>query len=541
MKILLQRKSPDWELIGFEAARATRDIEKAKAICAQDLSAHKLSFQPDINDLSRHIPAREAQRDALCDQLYDPDDPVSDREVQGRAFRLKLLACLFAGVLFTSVAAHIYRFLLLGIGVIICVAVGIFLTIAAATAGHLAFEKLLQNSKLAQAVVIALAAFLMFWGLFQLAQAGAIAIAKTEAGANGSGSYVDEPENQHAAEAEAPPQSDQKRAEELLAGAVTKIFLSADVMLGLLLATVVRMRADEKYATWRKIEACDQEIAHMKKMLDIIDAQIEIAERKCMAGILRFFYAERKQHPTYFRRTAACVALVLFVSIANATASGQNITRQEGILIDVSGSIGQGGANNPLFREYLIGTRQLLLTEPPNSRVVVLRITTESFGSSGELLKCWTPGTRGVFTDDLDRARRQLAAAFESKGTRLSPIAAGTDIIGALWRMKTLLESASPNAAPGEREIWIFSDMVNETPALPMPALLPGGADNLLEHANVNGLVVPLKGYKVRVAGASTRGLSPQAWKTIKAFWTAYFGAAGAELVSYSPEAAVQR
>lgn len=107
--------------------------------------------------------------------------------------------------------------------------------------------------------------------------------------------------------------------------------------------------------------------------------------------------------------------------------------------------------------------------------------------------------------------------------------------------MKALLESASSNVGPAERELWIFSDMMNETPALPMPALLPGGADKLLEQARANGLVVPLKGYRIHVAGASTRGLSPQAWSTVKEFWAAYFRTAGAELVSYSAEAAVRR
>jgi hypothetical protein len=50
-------------------------------------------------------------------------------------------------------------------------------------------------------------------------------------------------------------------------------------------------------------------------------------------------------------------------------------------------------------------------------------------------------------------------------------------------------------------------------------------------------LVVPLAGYRVHVLGASPSGMSTYAWNTIKAFWTLYFQAAGAELVSYSAEA----
>jgi hypothetical protein len=39
----------------------------------------------------------------------------------------------------------------------------------------------------------------------------------------------------------------------------------------------------------------------------------------------------------------------------------------------------------------------------------------------------------------------------------------------------------------------------------------------------------------------SPSGLRPQAWVTVKKFWTLYFSAAGAELVSYSAECEVQR
>jgi hypothetical protein len=74
-----------------------------------------------------------------------------------------------------------------------------------------------------------------------------------------------------------------------------------------------------------------------------------------------------------------------------------------------------------------------------------------------------------------------------------------------------------------------------------MPALLTNGAEKMLEQAKSNGLLVPLKGYKVYVYGATPSGLTPQAWLTIKDFWTMYFAAAGAELVSYSAEFDVQR
>jgi hypothetical protein len=63
----------------------------------------------------------------------------------------------------------------------------------------------------------------------------------------------------------------------------------------------------------------------------------------------------------------------------------------------------------------------------------------------------------------------------------------------------------------------------------------------MLEQAKANGLLVPLRGYKIYVCCASMHGLSPQAWNAVKAFWSAYFLESGAELVLYDPAASVPR
>jgi hypothetical protein len=157
-------------------------------------------------------------------------------------------------------------------------------------------------------------------------------------------------------------------------------------------------------------------------------------------------------------------------------------------------------------------------------------------------VKGWTPDARGVFTDDLDRARRQLASSFTLKSSGMSPVAAGTDIIGGLWHLKALFESGPKSGSQGpSKTIWIFSDMVQETGEFQMPALLAMGSEEMLDRAKKSGLLVPLNGYKIHVYGASPTGLTPQIWTAIKSFWTAYFAAAGAELVSYSAECDVQR
>jgi hypothetical protein len=123
-------------------------------------------------------------------------------------------------------------------------------------------------------------------------------------------------------------------------------------------------------------------------------SSIEIAKKRCMARILRGKHTQRKKCVPYHQ---ALLILLVALFLAASPIFAQTINRHEGILIDVSGSIGKGGVNNEIFREYLFAVKKLLLTEPPNSRVWVTVITTESFGSVRILVKGWTPDAQGVF------------------------------------------------------------------------------------------------------------------------------------------------
>jgi hypothetical protein len=153
-----------------------------------------------------------------------------------------------------------------------------------------------------------------------------------------------------------------------------------------------------------------------------------------------------------------------------------------------------------------------------------------------------SPEAQGVFTDDLDRARRQLTARFEAKCSRISPVAASTDIFGALWHVKALFESTdSFERRSAQKEIWIFSDMMNDTKEFSMPELIGLGYQQMLGRAKAEGLIVPLNGYKIHVCGATTIGASPIAWRMTKTFWSTYFTAAGGKLVLYSADVHCER
>ena len=538
-----EKKEQDFEELGFKTMVETQNEQRTKEICGLHISAYDDEIQPAIAALNSEIEESTHQRHSLWTHLYDRPVPASDAWMLARGVGLGLLAILFFVAFATSAAGHMTTFYLFGLGWFTSGILGISLTGLTTATGHLAYEKFLNRYEKAQAALVLSALLLCFWGLFQLAEARSEMVNKMSA-SNSSQSYVDDaPAEENQAEPNT-NSSEQQKVQGLLSSAIIKIMIAADLILEILLGIIGKMRSDEDYSAWRELKRISGSLAQMEKERNKLMSKTEIAGKRCMAGILRASNIPRRSHVPYFRSLRAIVLLPALgiLQIGAASAFSQTIEHHEAILLDVSGSIGGGNAQSQRFREYLYAAKKLLLTEPPNSRVWVSTITTESFGSVQELLKGHTPDAQGVFTDDLDRARRQLATNFESKSAGLAPVAAGTDIVGALWHMKTLLESTS--AADSKRvskTIWIVSDMMNETPGMLMPALIPLGPQKMLEHAKANGLIVPLQGYKIRVIGAATTGLSPQSWNTIKEFWTLYFREAGAELISYSVECAIER
>ena len=159
----------------------------------------------------------------------------------------------------------------------------------------------------------------------------------------------------------------------------------------------------------------------LEKRVSEFVSSIEIAKKRCMAGILRAIRSKRRV-PYHQGLTG----LILFVLLTPRPSLAQTIQRYEGILIDASGSIAKGRTTSDLFREYLFSTKKLLLTEPANSRVWVSTISTDSFGGVvHEILKGWTPDARGVFTDDLKSC--SPSARFRVRGEILWVMGARTN------------------------------------------------------------------------------------------------------------------
>lgn len=166
---------------------------------------------------------------------------------------------------------------------------------------------------------------------------------------------------------------------------------------------------DQGAAAWRRLLKIADLIKGIENQISRLLASIEIAKRECAEGILRAQVALCKRKPAYHR----LLMVALLAALSAVSARAQTIERYEGILIDTSGSISRNGTTHEPFREYLVSTKKLLITETPSTRVWVSGIAVDSFGGDGTILKGWTPEARGIFTDNLNRARRELVSAFE--------------------------------------------------------------------------------------------------------------------------------
>lgn len=529
----------DFEALGYRTMVETGDELATRDICGLHIHAFADELKPKLSHISAAIQQTKARGHALFSHLYDRHEPVSDARMLGLAITAGILVVMILVALVASVGGHAVTFYLVGSGLPVSLLLGATLTGIATASGYQAYEKILVHHKAAEGIVALVACALCFWGLFQMAQARGTMVEKL-ANSAAAKSFVDDSAGEDdSAEPARTDDSAERRVRGLLGSAMIKIMLSADFILGILVGLFTKIRTNDDFVAWQDMKRTARNLGSLEQRSIELLSSVEIAKKRCMVGILRAKHVQRKKCVPYHQ---ALPLVLVLLSLASSHILAQTINRHEGILIDVSGSIGKGGGNDELFREYLFGVRKLLLTEPANSRVWVSVITTESFGSVRSLVKGWTPDAQGVFTDDLDRARHQLAANFEAKSAGLTPTAAGTDIIGGLWQLKALLESGSVgNSSTDSKTIWIFSDMMNESANFNMPAILPTGPERMIERTKANGLIVPLAGYEVHVIGASPVGLSPQGWNTLRTFWTVYFREAGAELVSYSAECSVER
>lgn len=533
-------KAIDFEKVGCETMLKCYDPEEAARSCAPLLHAYELVLQSSIRRLKAKVAELKNRADALHSHLYNRPEPVRDAQMLSDDIKCRILIGLAIVAALACFVGNFTTFHLLGFGAVLTFVSATAMTALPSVVGHLAYEWIIHTRRWVHVLIVLVAVALAGCGVLMLGQARTDMVNRATA-VQRTNSYVEGADVENSQPTLEPQtENSESKIHETLGEGMLLVMIAAELVLAFLIGLVIRMLTEDDPTAWRKLKK-------IKKLLIELDAQVfelttlpELAKKYCSAGILRAQNGRSRRHPPYHRTITPMLILVILSALP---ARAQTITRYEGILIDTSKSISHAGQSHRLCDEYFVGARNLLLTEPPNTRVWVFVISKDSFGRSPLILTGWTPEAHGVFTDDLNRARKQLASSFERKSAAMTPDQPGTDIFGALWQVKISFERIGDERSKqiGQRVISIFSDMVNETKGFPLLELLSLGPDKMLDRARSNGLLVPLDGFNIYVYGASTERLSPRDWGIIRSFWTKYFAAAGAKLVAYSNDSHIGR
>ncbi len=538
-KALIEWTASDWERFGEMTMLSIIDIEQATEICGLHLHALWEELQPEINRVKSEIDKVNAQIAALSHYLYNRPEPVDDAEMLRHSHSV-IITLAVGGLAFAgALASNFSIFWLIGWGLLASSAAAAAITSIPLALGHLAYENIFVGRKSVQQAAVVGITLLGIVSICEFGQARRSVVDQATA-VSAPKSYVDDVGADDSLQISS-SQNIEIQTRKSLGNATFLMALACELALGFLLGRYIELRTYRDYVAWRELGAKKSLTQALEYQHAAALSQFEVSQKCCMAGIRRAQTKKDRRRPPYHKLVAlfALALALLSAPIVHA----QVVDGDQGILIDSSLSIARDGTSHELFRQYLHAAKMLLASEPPRTRVWVTSIATDSFGGVREIVTGRTPEARGIFTADLTRARAQLTERFESKSSALTPNAVGTDIFGGLWHLRTLFDSDSKLAGSDERSksIWIFSDMVNETAEFPMPQLLSIGAERMLERAKASGLIVPLQNYEIHVYGASTDGMNPRAWTTIKAFWQMYFASAGAKLVTYSAECNVER
>ena len=200
--------------------------------------------------------------------------------------------------------------------------------------------------------------------------------------------------------------------------------------------------------------------------------------------------------------------------------------------IDLTASVGgaSGLDHKTELERDVASVGKLLVTVPAGSRVTVIGITDRSFAQPYVLLSARVDDNEGYFKERIRNAHQQLLTAWQKRSESLVENFKQTDLLGAL-----VMSSQVFIPKEGHRNVlMIFSDMRHETRGINFARLSLVPVQPTLDKVRRDGLLADLNGIDVYVLGVDAAGKSVGYWNSLRDFWLAYFGKAGARLRAYS-------
>lgn len=263
--------------------------------------------------------------------------------------------------------------------------------------------------------------------------------------------------------------------------------------------------------------------------------RIEKLERESEEFVNKFwrdYHEAQMRGCTATRVTKMFVAAICFLVLSTGVHAYAAEPLNLVAAIDLTASVGRASGldHKTELERDVASVAKLLVTVPAGSRVTVIGITDRSFAQPYVLLSAQLDSNEGYFKERIRNAHQQLLTAWQKRSQSLVENFKQTDLLGALVMSSQVFE---PKA--GHRNVLvIFSDMRHETRSLNLARLLVIPVQPTLGKVERGGLVADLNGIEVYVLGVDAAGKSVGYWNSLRDFWQAYFGKAGAKVRAYS-------
>jgi len=95
--------------------------------------------------------------------------------------------------------------------------------------------------------------------------------------------------------------------------------ISADIILGILLGRLVKTWTDEDFAAWHELKKSARELGRLEEQLTVLQSAVEIAKKRCMAGILRAKHTQHKRCVPYQQALPILLLAVVLASFHRGT------------------------------------------------------------------------------------------------------------------------------------------------------------------------------------------------------------------------------
>lgn len=226
-------------------------------------------------------------------------------------------------------------------------------------------------------------------------------------------------------------------------------------------------------------------------------------------------------------RLAVLLAVVLLA--LSGCRSGESAAAVA-VLVDVTGSTEDN--------HYLQDLDKILNGLQGGERLLVLPVTARSavepvtFTLDVPAYHTWSSNPI-TYRRQLKRVRQQAVERMTDLLRRARSSQPGSGIIDAIDQAEALLA-----AYPADRRVLVvLSDMIEQSALADFSALDGSAVDRTLQKVSQQQRLPKLAGTRVYVAGITDGAIRmpPERVLAIKRFWSQFFAAAGAKLVSYGP------